>query len=102
MVGIRNETDRQMLLAAIAIKRYERRNGKLPQSLADAIPSFLAKLPKDYMSGGPLHYKVTDKTFLLYSVGEDSNDDGGDASSASMTNRFGLWEGKDAVWPQLP
>lgn len=102
VVGIRNETDRQMLLSAIAIKRFEVRNGKLPDSLSDLIPSFLSKLPKDYMAGGPLHYKAGKQGFLLYSVGEDSQDNGGDATSNSLTNRLGLWEGKDAVWPALP
>ncbi|HWI56128.1 MAG TPA: hypothetical protein VNZ22_02790, partial [Bacillota bacterium] len=53
----------------------------------------------DPMSGQPLRYQFqAGGTFLLYSVGEDGRDDGGNAKpSAGKT--YGLWEGHDAVWP---
>lgn len=51
------------------------------------------------MSAKPLRYRLNaDGSFTLYSVGEDGRDDGGDPNSASGTNKFGLWEGRDAVW----
>ncbi len=51
------------------------------------------------MNGQPLHYKLLGKqTFVLYSVGEDGQDNGGDAGPAKLSRKPGLWEGRDAVW----
>jgi hypothetical protein len=51
------------------------------------------------MSGKSLCYRLKpDGSFLLYSVGEDGKDDGGDPKPAGG-NRYGLWGGRDAVWP---
>jgi hypothetical protein len=62
------------------------------------VPEFLPALPFDYMSGRPLCYRLNTTGFLLYSVGEDGRDDGGDPKSPSGT-KLGLWEGRDALWP---
>jgi hypothetical protein len=75
------------------------KNGRLPASLAALVPEFAASAPIDPMSGKPLCYRVNeDGTFLLYSVGEDGKDDGGDATPTAGSPP-GLWTGRDAVWP---
>ena len=57
-------------------------------------------MPIDLMSAKPLRYRLNaDGSFTLYSVGEDGRDDGADARHPTKTNWFGLWEGRDAVWP---
>jgi len=44
-----------------------------------------------------LGYQLKDDgMFVLYSVGEDGHDDGGDPQSAPA-GKFDLWEGKDAA-----
>jgi hypothetical protein len=97
--GVRVETERQMTVAALALKRYQLRNGKYPASLSDLVPEFIGSVPIDLMNGHPLSYRATQGgTFVLYSVGEDGQDDGGDANPVAG-GRFGFWEGKDAVWP---
>jgi hypothetical protein len=99
IVALRAETARQMTLTAIALKRFELRNGHLPSDLASLVPKFLSAPPPDYMSGKTLHYRLrVDGSFLLYSVGEDGKDDRGDPNPPSGKNA-GLWEGRDAVWP---
>jgi hypothetical protein len=93
------ETERQMTLAAIALKRYQLRHGRRPTSLDALVPQFLPAAPYDPMSGKALCYRLKpDASFLLYSVGEDGKDDGGDPRPAGGPV-FGLWEGRDAVWP---
>jgi hypothetical protein len=93
------ETERQMTIAAIALKRFELRHGKLPPDLASLVPEFLPELPYDCMSGKPLCYRLKPAAgFLLYSVGQDGRDDGGDPNPASSKG-FELWDGRDAVWP---
>ena len=98
-VAVRAETERALTLAAIAVKRYQLRHGAPPPSLEALTPEFLPALPYDPMSGKALCYRLEPNGgFLLYSVGEDGKDDGGDPGAASG-NTYGLWEGRDAVWP---
>jgi len=95
----RVETERQTALAAIALKRCQLRHGNLPSSLESLVPEFLPAAPYDPMSGKALCYRLKpDGSFMLYSVGEDGKDDGGDATPASG-KASGLWESPDAVWP---
>ncbi len=97
--ALRNETERQLTLAAIAISRFELRRGALPSSLEALVPEFLPSVPYDPMSGRTLQYRRgTNHDFVLYSVGEDEQDDGGDATPQPGA-RPSLWEGRDAVWP---
>ena len=94
------QTQREMLGAAIALKRYELRHGELPPSLEALVPGFLPRLPRDYMNGKPLRYRLNpDGTFVLYSVGDDGVDDGGDPTPRTGKS-FRMWFGRDAVWPQ--
>ena len=87
------ETQRRLTITAIALKRYELKHGQPPPSLARLVRDFLVEVPLDPMSGQELCYRLNpDATFVLYSVGEDGKDDGGQAG-------MGLWQGPDAVWP---
>ncbi len=98
--ALRNETERQMTLAAIALGRFRLAHGSLPQDLRELTPELLAQAPCDPMSGKALHYRPgQDGGFLLYSVGLDGIDDGGNPTTASSTNHFGFWDARDAVWP---
>ncbi len=98
----KNETMREMAVAAIAIKRFQLRTGKPPPYLATLVPQYLPRLPRDQMDGRPLRYRLNaDGSFVLYSVGEDGLDDGGDPGLPYPSRQTpGLWEGRDAVWPQ--
>jgi hypothetical protein len=94
------ETQREMTVAAIAIKRYELRTGGLPPDLSALVPEYLSELPHDWMSGKPLRYHTNpDGTFTLYSVGTNGIDDGGDPSPVVGRLAFSIWNECDAVWP---
>jgi uncharacterized protein YerC len=99
--ALRAETDRSLVVVAIALKRYALRHGAPPSSLTSLVPEFLPALPIDYMDGQPLKYRLQpDGQFLLYSVGEDGKDDGGDSSlRPGQTNLRIAWDRKDVVWP---
>lgn len=95
-------TRHEMLITAIAMKRFELQDGKKPSSLDALIPEFLAALPMDFMDGHPLRYRLnSDGTYALYSVGDNLIDDGGISIPGSA--RTGAlkppWNGKDWVWP---
>ena len=94
----------QLVVTAIALKRYELLHGKLPVTLNALVPDFLPAAPRDFMDGQPLRFRLNrDGSFQLYSVGADAQDDGGDPvpDPAQRGNRTELWPGRDWVWPQL-
>jgi hypothetical protein len=97
------EMQRQLLITALALKRSQIRHGRVPAGLDALVPEFLAAAPLDPMDGKPLRYRTNaDGTFLLYSVGEDGVDNGGDASLALLsppTETNAWWHARDAVWP---
>lgn len=97
----RAETDRSMVLCAIALKRYLLRHRKLAPDLSALAPEFLSSVPTDYMDGKPMKYRLNaDGTWLLYSVGDDGRDDGGDPSPTKPDGTYSMiWRGKDVVWP---
>ena len=62
---------------AIAIERYRRREGTLPESLAELVPDFLEAVPIDPFDGKPVRYIVKKEAYLVYTCGRDRVDDGG-------------------------
>jgi len=59
---------------AVALERRARDGGRLPASLAE-----LGQPTRDPGSGGALVYKPDGRRFVIYGVGADGRDDGGDA-----------------------
>lgn len=96
------EIQRSLLVAAIALKRYQLRHGVYPAELSALMPECLSGVPRDPMDGKPLRYQLNpDGSFVLYSVGENGVDDGGDPSPPPQTpNSRRWWQARDAVWPQ--
>jgi len=99
---IQIETARRVVVTAIALKRFQLKHGKLPGTLDELSPEFLGAVPIDPYDGKPLRYHPNaDGTYLLYSIGEDGKDDGGDpTNSASGSSSFYWQRARDWVWPQ--
>ena len=67
---LRLETQRQMALTAIALKRHELKHGKLPADLAALSPELLPSPPVDYLNDKPIGYqRLSDHRFTLRSAG---------------------------------
>lgn len=93
------EANRRMMIAAIALKRYQLRHGSWPADLKTLVPEFLSGVPRDPVDGQPLRYRANaDGTFLLYSIGSDGKDDGGDPTFTGSS--FYWLRARDWVWPQ--
>ena len=94
------DTHCQLAVTAIALQRYQLRYGHQAPSLKDLVPEFLPEVPIDPMDGQPLRYRLHDDgTFLLYSVGEDGVDDGGNPNRAEGDRWVSPLYGRDEVWP---
>ncbi len=97
------EIQRALVVTALALKRYQLGHGAYPPELGALAPAFLSAAPRDPIDGKPLRYQLKpDGSFLLYSVGEDGEDNGGDATptEAPTTANKRWWQARDAVWPQ--
>ena len=103
-VTARNLTQHELMTTVLALQRHRLRHGQVPATLAALVPEYLSAVPHDLMEGQPLRYRLNaDNSFILYSVGEDAHDDGGDSrpSDADLTRSPNdPWRGRDWVWPQ--
>jgi hypothetical protein len=96
------QTQQQMALTVLGIRRYRLRTGRLPAQLSELVPEYLGALPHDFLDGRALRYRLRpgDDGFLLYSVGEDGKDDGGNPARQEEKKSYRqIWDGRDAVWP---
>ena len=70
---------RRTSIAAVAIERFRRAHaGEPPATLAALLPEYLAAVPMDPFSGQPLPYHRTADSYVVYSIGQDRRDGGGD------------------------
>lgn len=73
----RRNTYRQMMPVAAALAAYRVEHGEYPNTLAPLTPALLAEQPTDFFHAAPLVYHKTDRGFLLYSLGDNQQDDHG-------------------------
>jgi len=62
---------------ALAVIRYQRQHGQWPESLDKLVGTFLKNVPTDPFDGQPLRYQLRGDGFVIYSVGVNGVDDGG-------------------------
>jgi hypothetical protein len=75
----RLKADRDALITTLAILRYKKQTGKYPEQMDVLVKDgYLKEIPKDPYSSGSLVFKRTEEGFLLYSVGPNLTDDGGE------------------------
>ena len=72
------QTDLDLARVAGALERFRLAHGDYPESLDQLTPQFIAQLPHDIINGQPLQYhRAADNKYVLYSVGWNEVDDGG-------------------------
>ncbi len=81
------------LRLAVALAAYRSEHGEYPRDLADLLPAFLPKLPRDRFAGGDVLpiYRRREQGYVLYSVGEDGQD--GDGKPWNVLDQ--VTEGRD-------
>jgi hypothetical protein len=87
-------------VAACGVELYRLADGELPATLDAPFPDYLPAVPRDVIDGQPLRYRQLEgDRFILYSVGWNGADDGGQAGRKD--NRLDPEQG-DWVWPAAP
>ncbi len=87
----RNRTEREAVRAVLAAIIFERQKEQLPDSLDDLVEGkIIQRIPWDHFANAPLKYSKTQR--LIWSVGEDAEDDNGEGSTDAP------WSDVDAVW----
>jgi hypothetical protein len=69
----------------LALRAYQLTHGNLPSDLNALVPEFLDAVPVDDFDGQPLRYAPDRK--IVYSVGQNLKDDGGNDSRSGPSNR---------------
>jgi hypothetical protein len=110
--------ERDAAEVAIALEIWHRRHGEWPASLDALVPDLLPAVPADRLDGQPLRYVVRDSRPVVYSIGNDRNDDGGRPPTKpleAMPHGYGPlspetlkryqssdYDGDWILWPPLP
>jgi len=76
---------------ALAIERYRLATGRLPQDLATLVPEYLNQVPVDLFDGQAIRYRLTEPGYLVYSVGEDRQDNEGKSNGEVERNEPYDW-----------
>jgi hypothetical protein len=99
----RSKTQVEAVITTLAIIRFKQSTDNYPGNLEGLVAAgYLKKIPLDSFSDKPLVYKKTDDNFILYSVGLNLEDDGGQVYRGKEGKKPRLWDDEfgDAVfWP---
>ena len=88
----RHEARLDLMQMGLLLEQYKAQKGALPATLDVIAADLGGSLPVDPFSGEGYHYQLLDGSFLLYSVGENLQDDGGvhDVKKGDI-----VWRGKE-------
>lgn len=68
----------------VALQQYQRANAAYPATLDALVPTYLAEVPKDPLTGADFAYRVEGTGCALYSTGTDGEDNGGERHDLSL------------------
>ena len=100
-IRYRQESLYEAVLTVIGLRLMKLERGEYPETLEELVAAgYLEELPMDPFSDKPLVYKKTSDNFILYSVGHNFKDDGGEIERNNR-GEVKLWgDNGDAVfWP---
>ncbi|HEX5270127.1 MAG TPA: hypothetical protein VFW33_06570, partial [Gemmataceae bacterium] len=83
--------------AGLAAERYRQKHGRWPETLDDLKGEFLDAVPRDPYDNRPLRYRRDDDGAVIWCLGKDRTDDGGDRAKLNTYKDgtdvgFRLWD----------
>jgi hypothetical protein len=102
-IAYRGKMIHDSTLTITAILRWRFQNNQYPATLDELVKAgFLDELPMDVFSEKPLVYKKKDDDFILYSVGFNFSDDGGEYGRDRNSNIRKWGDNGDTIfWPVI-
>ena len=100
-IAYRGKMSHEATKTIVAVLRWQLEKNQYPANLNELVKAgFLDELPMDSFSDKPLVYKKTDGDFILYSVGFNFTDDGGEHGKDRSGN-IRTWSdnGDTVFWP---
>lgn len=74
---------RDTLRVAVAAERFRQKTGAFPTKVSDLVPAYLPAAPLDPFDGQPLRMKATATELIVWSVGKNGLDNGGQETKPS-------------------
>ncbi|MFO0849115.1 MAG: hypothetical protein U0871_11265 [Gemmataceae bacterium] len=105
--GLRSRGELLAVATGVAAERYRRKHGAWPASLEALVPEFLPAVPLDPFTGRPLGFKPLPDGLVIYTVGPDGKDGGGqvlDTPDGPRATDYGirLWTKDQRRQPPAP
>ena len=88
VAGERTECYRNGMLIGLAAYRFRLQHDRFPETADELVPEFLEEIPVDVVTGQPLHYRLQAGQPLIYSAGQDRDDDEGAGAFGSDGERL--------------
>jgi hypothetical protein len=102
----RNQAILRCAIALVASERYRRTQNRWPTTVNDLVPTHLAKVPIDPYDGASLRLRPFAEGMIIYSVGADGQDDGGNLderpNQSGTDLGFHLWDTAKRRQPARP
>lgn len=92
------ESHLDLLDVALELKRYRAAHGEYPATLAEIEPTFGRPMPEDRYANAPLSYRREGNGFVLYSFGQDGDDDRGLDRGDPL---FKYYDNIDVTWKAI-
>jgi hypothetical protein len=83
---LRHLADIRCSIVGLACERFRLANGRWPAKLEELQPKFIKELPNDPYNNQPLILKRMRDGIIIYAVGENGTDDGGDLFDTKLPN----------------
>jgi hypothetical protein len=106
--ALRDHASLSCVLAALAAERFRLAHKRWPKDLQELCPAYLKEVPIDLFDGLPLKFAQREDGIVIYSVGRDGKDDGGDIHKQSPDDDepkdlgVRLWNPDHRRLPPLP
>ena len=79
-------TAANLRIARLAAQAFLLERGRLPATPGDVVPAYLPRVPDDPFGTGPLRARIEGNALIIYSIGPDGVDDGGEAFVGNFPN----------------
>ena len=95
----RGDAERQATRLNVAVGQYRARYGRYPTVLAELVPDFIGAVPPEPFGAPSFGYRLEEPDrYVLWSLGIDGEDDGGEAGLGRSGQTIAFSDGGDDIY----